>query len=274
MPTQGTSGIVCLMTPTSEPIDRWLKHIAGKEALRRRPGYRRFTEAVELNAQGPEIISSYGRKIFSAFVAFIDMRNFSSLARGKKPDAVRDIAKPFVDAVVEAAAVHMAIIDKTIGDEVMIVLPSFAEDALLSDAGLDHRPPIPLAASELLFDVMQAVSRATPQARLTAGIALGRLILDEVGKDGYSEWTCYGNAVNAAKRLQSVASEVVEKYADDHGFAIGALTEEEPNFRYDLEKWRGLRGSVGRLQPVQPTLEERQLKGVGNVSLLSARLCP
>src|SRR5207249_2718112 len=49
--------------------------------------------------------------------------------------------RPFLGAVVEAATRNQCFIDKTIGDEVMFVMPSIGEDVVLANISLEVTDP-------------------------------------------------------------------------------------------------------------------------------------
>src|SRR5947199_5264477 len=111
------------MVASTAKLQAWLRHKAGLQRILNTSGIQDLNEAVELNKDGQEIISSFGKRDFVAMVGFIDMRGFSTAARGKTPTQVREIVAPFISVVVEVATRHDCFIDKSIGDEVMVVMP-------------------------------------------------------------------------------------------------------------------------------------------------------
>ena len=263
------------MIPTSDALAKWLSHISGKVKLRPKPGMRRLEEAIELNTEAAKIRSTFGDQEFQAITGFMDMRGFSSRSKGRSPRGVRDIAAPFVATVVEIACKHESFIDKTIGDEVMIIMPSFGEDVALSDIGLkETTEPFLFRLSDLLADLMELLSVRVPGAVFTGGFAIGRIILDEVGATNYRELTAYGNSVNAAKRLQALAGEHKTDSASTgwHRLAVGALKDEEPGYEQELNSWLEVSSHIGRLQLISASVSTTECKGVGPVSYLSADL--
>jgi class 3 adenylate cyclase len=192
------------MIPTSSPVEKWLLHVVGDQELRPKEGMRRLTEAVELNTEAPQILSTFGRKEFEGMVGFVDMQGFSSHAQGKSPREVLAIAQPFVDAVVDVAKKRQWLVDKTIGDEVMVVCPLYGDDAHLAEVDLLARDDPIIEAANLVSDILVRFRTDHIADHISAGFACGRLLLARVGTSEYGEWTCYGNAVNTAKRLQGV----------------------------------------------------------------------
>jgi class 3 adenylate cyclase len=249
------------MIPTSEPLQKLLLHIAGHEQLKPKEGRRRLTEAVELNKQAQEIISTYGNKEFRAAVGFVDMRGFSILAQGKSPTEVLAFAKPFVDVVIDIAKKRQWFVDKTIGDEVMVICPLFEEDVRLADVGLAYRDDLLIEAVNFVSDILVAFKDRCIQNRLSAGFALGSLVLGRVGTPDYSEWTCYGNVVNTGKRLQSIPRP--ESFDDVHWLVMGSSKHECPNIESTLDIWLRIWPATGCLQLLSPQKKIESLKGVG-----------
>lgn len=254
------------MIPPSTNSEKWCRHKSGAEKILNTQGIREMNEAVELNKAGQEILSSFGNREFRAMVGFIDMRGFSTAANGKSPAQVRDIVAPFIAAVVKVASRHECFIDKTIGDEVMVVMPWFDRDTILSDIRMPNRSVPEMDLSSLCSDLIKELRITVPAAKFSAGFAFGNLILDRVGSDEYGEWTVYGNCVNAAKRLQ--ARPPREDWIDQNIVAIGALESEQPGYKKGLETWIQIEPAAGPLRLLSPTVGTEEFKGVGLVSFI------
>lgn len=255
------------MIGTTERLKTWLQHKAGSQRILNTTGIRDLNEAVELNQSGQGIISSFGNREFQAMVGFIDMRGFSNAAAGKSPAQVRDIVAPFITAVVQVATRHECFIDKSIGDEVMVVMPWFERDTILSDARMPNRQIPEIDLTCLCADLIRDLNARAPDVRFSAGFAFGSLILDRVGAEDYGEWTVYGNCVNAAKRLQSRPP--AEPWNGQHIIAIGALESEKPNYQKYLETWMQCIAPVGGpLEFLSPTIGKELFKGVGSVAFI------
>jgi class 3 adenylate cyclase len=239
--------------------------MAGEVQILPVPGRRPLEEAVDLNRDGARVISTFGKRRFAALIGFIDMRGFSERARGKPPAEVRDLAAPFVAATVDVARRHRCFIDKTIGDEVMVVMPSFGRDVGLSSLNLRVRNPLLLEMGELIVDLIEAMSACLPGVGFAAGFSMGDVVLDRVGSQDYGEWTVYGNSVNAAMRLQSmpIRDSALSECKERHWLVTGAIEADEPEWKGELKAWVGVVPSVGRLRLVNPVLESNEFKGVG-----------
>ncbi len=100
----------------------WLEHRAGVRELSRHPSAYR-TRALELNDKGNTFAAAYGRKEIKGFVGFVDLIGFSTKVTGSSASGMSEYLKPFLVGVIEKAVHCGALVDKTIGDEVMFVLP-------------------------------------------------------------------------------------------------------------------------------------------------------
>jgi class 3 adenylate cyclase len=260
------------MIASTTRLNTWLRHKAGLEPILNTGGVRDLNESVELNQDGEQIISSFGNREFEAMVGFIDMRGFSNAAKGKTPIQVRDIVAPFISAVVEVATDHDCFIDKSIGDEVMVVMPWFERDTVLSDTRLPNRQIPEIDLSSLFADLIRNLSKRTPDIRFSAGFAFGRLVLARIGAEDYGEWTVYGNCVNTAKRLQ--ARQADEHWAGKHIIALGALESEKPDYRKELETWIKViePAGGGPLKFFSPIVDTEDFKGVGSASFVHSAI--
>lgn len=266
------------MIPLSHKLEQWCRHKLGTERILNTQGIQDLNEAVELNKASQQILSSFGNKEFKAMVGFIDMRGFSKAATGKSPAEVREIAAPFIAAVVDAATRHECFIDKTIGDEVMVVMPWFDRDTILSDVRMPTRQIPEIDLSCLFSDLIENLQKRTPTTKFSAGFAFGTLVLDQVGGGSYSEWTVYGNTVNAAKRLQS--RQPADSWADENVIAIGAIAADNPDYEKGLRTWvQAIEpAGGGPLKLISPVVGQEDFKGVGPVafihSAIEARYAP
>lgn len=256
------------MIPLSKDLYQWLRHIAGEERIPFDPRIRLVEEAVELNKNGGQIISSFGQREFEAMVGFLDMQGFSDAAANKSPTEVCEIVKPFLDSVITAAKKNHAFIDKSIGDEIMVVIPWYADDVVVSGLDINNTDQIlMLKPYTLLADLIRDLNKQSVTAHFTAGFARGRVYLDKVGNDEYAEWTCYGNCVNAAKRLQAQTSSFPGK-GSMHVHALGATIEEKSDIESELQTWQNLSKEYGVIRLHEPELRRESLRGVGEVCYL------
>jgi hypothetical protein len=187
------------------------------------------------------------------------MVGFTEKAKGKTPKEVSAIVSPFLRTVITAATENKCFVDKTIGDEVMVVMPVFPKmDYPLSDMAW------------FLFGVVRRMETMVPDVQFRAGIAFGKVILDEIQAESYREWSVFGNCVNGAKRLQTIETPATVQGMSAYRAIFGAVDSDYPNFLDDFETWLGRdRSHDFRHLPPLEFLSARkdceELKGVGRM---------
>jgi hypothetical protein len=174
--------------------------------------YRR--KALELNTRGDAFIQNFGQREVSGFVGFVDLVGFSGRVKGHTPSEMSKYLKPFLAGVVGIVFGRYALVDKTIGDEVMFILPYMDEDG---------GPPASLLMGQMLGGIHDLQRRLGGEYPFRIGLSYGRLYLDRIQGDGYSEWTMVGEAVHLAKRLQGLEE---LNTITDIGGAFGVLLRE------------------------------------------------
>jgi len=259
------------MIPTSRNLEAFLLHRAGLKEHASDPAVVIIREAVELNRTGGRLVSHFGESEFRAIVGFIDMRGFSVLSAGKTPTQVRDLAAPFVRCVIDVATKRDCFVDKTIGDEVMVVRPLTSKDAV--ETTLVPCTPMPYWwVLEMAADIALLLREEGQKTFFSAGFCLGDLILAQIGSVEYTEWTVYGNSVNAAKRLQCFEiNDDSEERKDINRVSLGAIGaghEMIGELQGCKEKLRDPR--LGPFLPQRIGVRTECLRGVGAVSFLTA----
>ncbi len=195
---------------------KWMLHRAGKERVQWNP-IRILGKALELNRAEPSVIDTYGQKEFRAYVGFIDIVGFSSTTKGKSPAEIKAYVKPFLDDIIRRLTAKSCLIDKTIGDEIMFILP---------DTQQERGFPLQLLIGHVMTEIKQhyACYRDTHPFRL--GLAYGTVGVDQVGGNDFCEWTTFGEPIVLAKRVHGL-SELSEP--DGLVGAFGMLVRDAPH---------------------------------------------
>lgn len=172
----------------------YLEHRAGVQAITRRKK-RLVGKALELNSPAVDYAQTFGDSEVPAYVGFLDLAGFSVAVHGRKPAEIAAFLQPFLGQVIEVLGDHGILVDKTIGDEVMFVLPDGEEEH-------DHLELLTLGqAMGALHDL--AFKLGEPY-RYRIGLAYGDVSFFRVGGARYAEWTCVGETVHIAKRLHEL----------------------------------------------------------------------
>jgi len=180
----------------------------------------------------------------------VDLVGFSIKVEGLSPQEICDYLRPFLSGVIDEASNRPALVDKTIGDEVMFIVPDMEQDG---------GPPGVLGMGSLLGGLHDLQRKLGIEYSFRIGLSYGALYVDLIKGSGYSEWTVVGESVNLAKRLQTLPG--VEP-KDGIGGAFGVLVKEtdENKFKVILEIIAGF-GARMIHSVVEGTVE---LKGISS----------
>jgi len=238
----------------------WLEHRAGLRKLSDHPR-RHLNRALELNdtdKKGAAFTAAYGNKEIKGFVGFVDLIGFSTKVAGLPPSGMSQYLNPFLLGVAEIAVKCGALVDKTVGDELMFVLPDTEEEGGVSGI-LEIRYLV-----VLLHNLQRELG---PHYPFRFGISYGFQFVDHVEVKGYSEWTVVGESVNLAKRLQTLPG---AEPNDNFGGAFGVLVHEtsEQTFQACLGHM------AGEFLPMKGQVVEGEVKLKGISSPRCAILSP
>jgi hypothetical protein len=197
----------------------WLEHRAGIRQLEEmRPKY--VKKALDLNRSAPSLVASYGKRDIWGFVGFVDLVGFSQRVRGLSNEQISNYLLPFLQRLVDLVNGRYALVDKTIGDEVMFLMPDMEEDG---------GPPAVLLMGQLFGGIHDLQKELGCEYPLRIGLAYGSLYIDQIRGQEYSEFTCFGETVQLAKRLLSLKQ--LEAVRDIAG-AFGVLCREQDALDY------------------------------------------
>jgi hypothetical protein len=225
----------------------WLQHRIGLHKLDSHPNqYKK--RSLELNEDGDSFISAFGQKEIRGYVGFIDLVGFSKSTIAMSPSQMSAYLKSFLEGVIAEMTECGALIDKTIGDEVMFVLP---------DMGEDGGVPASLIVGSLVTKLIKLQKRLGKSYPFRLGLSYGSLFIDHIEGKGYSEWTVVGESVNLAKRLQTLKGiEPIDGFAAAFGMLVKEISDRK--FEVALNAVSGCKLTL--TCAVQP--EEVSLKGV------------
>jgi adenylate cyclase len=143
---------------------------------------------------------SLSGRLIEATVLFCDIRSFTTLAESQAPDDTIELLNAYYTLIIDATVSEGGIVSLMAGDGVMSIFgaPLPRED---------HRQQSVQAALQMielidLFNQEQALLRRAPIA-IGIGIASGPVIAGFVGTQRRATYTCIGDTVNLASRLET-----------------------------------------------------------------------
>ena len=143
---------------------------------------------------------SLGGQVVQATVLFSDIRSFTTITESQPASDTIELLNDYYSLMFDAINGHGGVVNQIVGDGIM---------ALFGAPTLLEKPSesAVLAALEMiemieLYDQQQAFSNRV-QIRIGIGIATGRVIAGYTGTMQRATYTCVGDTVNLAARLEA-----------------------------------------------------------------------
>ena len=143
---------------------------------------------------------SLGGKYVDASAMFCDIRSFTTITEAREPAETIELLNDYYTLMMDAINGESGIVNQMVGDGLMAIFgaPLPRED---------HRRAAVLAARQMidlvrLFNEDQA-ARDKVQIQIGIGIASGRVIAGYTGTVHRATYTCVGDTVNIAARLEA-----------------------------------------------------------------------
>jgi class 3 adenylate cyclase len=165
---------------------------------------------------------SLGGQILRAAVLFSDIRSFTTITESQPPSETIELLNDYYSLMFAAINEQGGMVNQMLGDGIMALFGA--------PAALENPPQAAVSAGlEMLemidlFNQQQAVL-AKPQIRIGVGIATGRVIAGYTGTMQRATYTCVGDTVNLASRLESYTKTVGKPLLIDENTRL-ALDEE------------------------------------------------
>jgi adenylate cyclase len=136
-------------------------------------------------------------------ILFADLRGFSAIAAAYPGEVVVKLLNRCFATMVDIVARHYGIVDKFIGDAIMVV---FGGDPA---APRDHARRALLCAVEMQLAMNELRGRhrdeGVPELYMGIGISTGRVMAGLIGSETYRAYTIIGEEVNVAARIEALS---------------------------------------------------------------------
>jgi class 3 adenylate cyclase len=168
-----------------------------------------------------------GRRIHAAAM-FSDIRGFTSIAESQTPEDTIELLNSYYSLMFEAISRHGGVVNQMIGDGLMAIfgapLPLKEPSLSAVRAALDMQEMITLLNVE-----RSALDK--PAIRIGIGIATGDMVAGYTGTHQRATYTCIGDTVNLASRLEAHTKTI------GRGIVIDGATHAALDNRIVLEKF-------------------------------------
>lgn len=143
---------------------------------------------------------SLGGKNVVASVLFADIRGFTTIAENQTPSETIDLLNNYFGRMFDAISANQGAVNQMIGDGLVAIFGA-------PIASEDHREHAVRAALEMrkqlqVFNQQQAAQNKK-HLQIGIGIASGEMVAGYVGTQTRAAYTCIGDTVNLASRLES-----------------------------------------------------------------------
>ena len=143
---------------------------------------------------------SLGGRWVEGSVLFCDIRDFTALVESQSPEEVIDLLNTYYILMFDAITEHGGVVNQMVGDGLMSI---FGAPLPLSDPAQSAVR----AATEMIelvsqFNLERRAAKK-PEIRIGVGIASGRMVAGYTGTNERATYTCVGDTVNLAARLES-----------------------------------------------------------------------
>jgi class 3 adenylate cyclase len=140
-----------------------------------------------------------GRRVHGS-VMFCDIRDFTSLVESQAPEETIDLLNAYYALMFEAINTHGGVVNQMIGDGLMAIfgapLPLPGHAAAAVGAARDMVEMVGLLNA-------QRAAEQKPPLRIGVGIATGEMVAGYTGTQHRATYTCIGDTVNLAARLEA-----------------------------------------------------------------------
>jgi adenylate cyclase len=147
---------------------------------------------------------SLGGKYVNASVMFADIRSFTTIGEKQEPSDTIELLNNYFALMFEAIIGHNGTVNQLEGDGLMAIFGA----PIHHDGHREHAVRAALEMIELLkgFNVEQATQNKI-QIKIGIGIATGRVIAGYTGTQHRATYTCVGDTVNIAARIENHTKE-------------------------------------------------------------------
>ncbi|MEW6657638.1 MAG: adenylate/guanylate cyclase domain-containing protein [Thermodesulfobacteriota bacterium] len=161
---------------------------------------------------------SLGGRLVEATVLFSDIRSFTTIAESQSPEETIGLLNAYFSLMFDAIADEGGIVNQMMGDGLMCI---FGAPLALPD----HRRRAVRAARRMMELIDQFNQEQTRlhrvQIRIGIGIASGTVVAGYVGTQRRATYTCVGDTVNLAARLEAHTKVIGEPILIEENTRLG-----------------------------------------------------
>ena len=151
----------------------------------------------------PELLRLGGDRRRATYL-FTDVRGFTSLSEALEPPAVVEVMNRALTIQADCVKDAGGMVDKFIGDAMMGVFNAPLDQDDHENAAIDCAIEIQRQMEELRHEMKK---EGFPEVAIGIGVNTGDAVIGNMGSSSRFDYTCIGDAVNVAARLESATKE-------------------------------------------------------------------
>ena len=164
-----------------------------------------------------------GRRVHAS-ILFCDIRGFTAISERQPPEETIDLLNQYYTLMFEAIDSHGGIVTLMIGDGLMALFG--APRPLVNPAVHAVAAAQDMLAMMDQFNLDRATA-AKPEIRLGIGIATGEVVAGYAGTQARATYTCIGDKVNLASRLEAHTKIVASRILFDEDTKCGLPPQQD-----------------------------------------------
>lgn len=159
-------------------------------------------EVVDELLRDPEKLTLGGEKK-SVTILFADIRNFTRLSEQIAPETVVELLNSYFDAMLEIVYKHGGILDKYLGDGMMVIFGAPVADENSTVNAL--RCALEMQKASIEFSRSRRAANLATIDGIGIGLNTGEVVVGNIGSQKHKEYTIIGDNVNLTARIVAIA---------------------------------------------------------------------
>ncbi|MFN2233804.1 MAG: response regulator [Anaerolineales bacterium] len=161
---------------------------------------------------------SLGGRLLEATTMFSDIRGFTTITEYQSPADIIDLLNTYYILMFEAISGHSGVVNQMVGDGLMAIFGA--------PLPLENRQEQAVRAAQEMIEMvdlfnLDQTAQGKTQIKIGIGIASGAVIAGYTGTLQRATYTCVGDTVNLAARLEAYTKEIGQPILIDEATRLG-----------------------------------------------------
>lgn len=159
-------------------------------------------ELVNQLVENPDLAKPGGEKKLVA-VLFSDIRNYSTITEAMSPEDAIEFLNIYLNAMMEIILRNRGFVDKIMGDGIMAVFGAPIQSPNTCNDAIQCAIEMIETLHKNINPILTNRQPPFPSIKIGVGIHYGYVVMGNIGSSNRVDYTCVGDTVNLAARLES-----------------------------------------------------------------------